>query len=1164
MIIKRLLGDNWVALKDTSKKLLTYWDDSLALSESLDKPSDKYGHFLTMQEIQQGSLANSTREKLIADAQKETRGQKLSFPLDLFLTPLVLSPLEKTASGKRRPALDPLWLSAKMNEDGTLVPGDAVATIIRDYLDPSITGGITFGSLLDMTSILTQKEEAARPENWAEYWQEAQEVWSKVTGAALEDFRVDENKFEHFSPTVRLGTVKPSMIKQIRSLYHKVLNQAALPGALSPLVDGVFHEKRLAKKWQSTNHSHQRHLGQMGSEFGLNIEQRDAVEATLSLSEGDILAINGPPGTGKTSLIQSIVASHYVAHAVKGAEPPVLLACSSNNQAIVNILNSFASAEMSQGDYSPTLINRWLPNAPRFGLYLSSNEISNSDETPFNAAPQYNSKPWQGLPELIDNEAYLEKAKSFYCENFKAAYPDMSCSYPDEMVAFLHNVLCQNVAQLEKHFGATAKAKRKPSFLSKLFGASSPKAEQPLPDSYLVVKSILAGKEDGEEISNEEIDTKIRSFLFSIAARYWEGRWIIELSEKLQSHHGEKALYEKTRSTWHRFAMLSPCFIATFHSAPNYKYFVEEVAGKMSPLFNFIDLLIVDESGQVPCEIAAPTFALAKRAVVVGDNKQIPPIWNLTEEMDKKQIQNHGLKASFIDAAGANCSDGRLMSVARHVSKFDCNHERGMFLADHWRCHPTIISYCNEKFYGGRLNPKRQKSQQGFLPAMGFAHVEAQSAKENKSRINSIEAHVLVDWLKRNAQKICSQYSSAELHDAVAIVTPFSSQARLISEYLSIAGLGNEITVGTVHSLQGAEKKIVIFSSVYGSNDINSSLFFDRDSSILNVAVSRAIDSFIVFGHMGNFNASNTAKASGLLARYLFASPENEITDVKPAFIIQNKPAKEQVERIDNLEGHRKILSDAITKAKNQLLIVSPFLSHNALRADAIVEKITQAMARGVKVVIICDSRLNGKIKDGDEMYPHARKALEMLESTGVPLEIKQGVHNKTIAIDDSEIIEGSFNWLSASRDASSVHLRHEVSIRYHGPKAKQFIAKAWQLSKDQTPTEQDVQPLDRTEASPIQEEPAPRLTKAAPAPVIASAPTPALQEAKTLIEALKQYRMQVKGSKPAYTVVPDKVLHEMIKHHPKNLEELAQIKGIGPAKLDMYGDGFLKVLNRF
>ena len=48
---------------------------------------------------------------------------------------------------------------------------------------------------------------------------------------------------------------------------------------------------------------------------------------------------------------------------------------------------------------------------------------------------------------------------------------------------------------------------------------------------------------------------------------------------------------------------------------------------------------------------------------------------------------------------------------------------------------------------------------------------------------------------------------------------------------------------------------------------------------------------------------------------------------------------------------------------------------------------------------------------------------------------------------------------------------------------------------------------------------------------------------------------------KPAYTVFDDKTLASIAQQLPGTLAELAQIKGIGPAKLEQYGDAVLSVI---
>lgn len=92
---------------------------------------------------------------------------------------------------------------------------------------------------------------------------------------------------------------------------------------------------------------------------------------------------------------------------------------------------------------------------------------------------------------------------------------------------------------------------------------------------------------------------------------------------------------------------------------------------------------------------------------------------------------------------------------------------------------------------------------------------------------------------------------------------------------INCSGDEDSLTVGTVHSLQGAERAIVIFSPVYSKHEDGG--FIDSDSSMLNVAVSRAKDSFLVFGDMDLFEIQPGSSPRGLLAKYLFSSDSNAL-----------------------------------------------------------------------------------------------------------------------------------------------------------------------------------------------------------------------------------------------------------------------------------------------
>ncbi len=162
---------------------------------------------------------------------------------------------------------------------------------------------------------------------------------------------------------------------------------------------------------------------------------------------------------------------------------------------------------------------------------------------------------------------------------------------------------------------------------------------------------------------------------------------------------------------------------------------------------------------------------------------------------------------------------------------------------------------------------------------MGFLHGRFASEKKGVSRINPQEAEHIALWLKKNYLYIinysrqCNPLLEKESDeqvfiDSVAVVTPFSLQAKLILQAIDAIGLP-KVVVGTVHSLQGAERLIILFSSVYGLEDKKISKFYDRSHHMLNVAVSRAKNIFILFGEKEVFGQQGSKEPSTLLRAYL-------------------------------------------------------------------------------------------------------------------------------------------------------------------------------------------------------------------------------------------------------------------------------------------------------
>lgn len=386
----------------------------------------------------------------------------------------------------------------------------------------------------------------------------------------------------------------------------------------------------------------------------------------------------------------------------------------------------------------------------------------------------------------------------------------------------------------------------------------------------------------------DEIDLTLRHKAFLLAIHYWEARWLLATEDAL-TNETEKGTGESViQAKWKRRAMLTPCFVATFYMAPTHfvysQYQGENEDGnpvfEYLPLYNFLDLLIIDEAGQVTPEVSIPVFALAKKAIVVGDLKQIEPIWSIPTKIDygnlsNEQLVNSTAQSEYLEGLGFLASSGSIMKMAQNACEFETplsnTRENGLILLEHRRCNDEIIGFCNELAYGGELKPmKGIASEAQLFPSMMAYHIEGVSERKYNSRYNLNEVKAIISWLVNNKEAIQNAYDVEAIESILGIITPFTSQKGELSKALATAGFKvNDIKLGTVHALQGAERTIVLFSSVYSYED-EGTLFFDKDNkpNMLNVAVYRARDSFILFGDTRVFDETKDTP-SGVLKKHL-------------------------------------------------------------------------------------------------------------------------------------------------------------------------------------------------------------------------------------------------------------------------------------------------------
>lgn len=433
-------------------------------------------------------------------------------------------------------------------------------------------------------------------------------------------------------------------------------------------------------------------------------------------------------------------------------------------------------------------------------------------------------------------------------------------------------------------------------------------------------------------------------------------------------------------------------------------------------------------------EVAGASFSLAKKALVIGDTKQIEPIWSITKQVDIGNMVEANILAKnysedtykIISDLGKTSSSGSVMRIAQHATLYHYDHDlaRGMFLFEHRRCFDEIINYCDELCYSNKLIPKRgsPESNNG-LPTMGYLHVNGICENSNGSRKNDLEAQTIAGWLIANKNQLESTHKKP-LNEIVGIVAPFTGQVRAITSACKARGIAvgqsnDELTVGTVHSLQGAERLVVIFSPTYSKHADGK--FIDNNQSMLNVAVSRAKDNFLVFGDMDIFDSSQREKPRGLLASYLFRNESNALSF---KYLPRQDLKNINIRQLVNADEHDLFLIDAFKNSHKEVILVTPWLLPHSISAD-VLAAMASATQREVSITVYTDATFNKNRKN--EML----EAIKLLNTVGVKTLLVKNVHSKIVICDDVTYCAGSFNWFSADRHGQ--YKNYEISIVYQG-----------------------------------------------------------------------------------------------------------------------------------
>ena len=584
--------------------------------------------------------------------------------------------------------------------------------------------------------------------------------------------------------------------------------------------------------------------------FGCNNSQYKAVSNALN---NQVSIIQGPPGTGKTQTILNIIANLLM-------HDKTVLIVSNNNDATRNVYEKLASDKYGLGficafhgkrenienflknqqQFYPEYLKDWKNKLPvlsplldedikHLGKYFEANECISIIKSEL-AALEIESKYFDNsIADVYNNKKLLKKSSYALMDLLQK----IQFTYEEkEKFGFFMNL------KLKISFGLGEKGNwnvNPDKAIETIKATYYPLKKKELEDELIEKECIVKGF--NPDAVYEKCLTTLRS---EVANKY------SKKAERTQFKDG-KEIYFNPAS----FASEYPVILSTTFSS----------RGTIGQGTEFLfDYVIMDEASQVDVVTGALALSCAKNAVIVGDKMQLP---NVIEEQKKKVIQELFEQTKLPE--GYNYINSFLASLEQVLPDTPQT-----LLREHYRCHPKIINFCNQQFYGGKLLIMTEdKGETDVLEAIKTTPGNFCKDHYNQRQIDVIKKEIL------------PKYSEDEIAN-LGIIAPYNNQTDAIRS--QIPG----IDAATVHKYQGREKDNIIISTV--DNEITS---FADDANMLNVAISRAKKKLAVV-LSGNEQPENSNLVA--LLKYIqynnFAIEESKVNSIFDFFYTKETEAK--------------------------------------------------------------------------------------------------------------------------------------------------------------------------------------------------------------------------------------------------------------------------------
>ena len=535
--------------------------------------------------------------------------------------------------------------------------------------------------------------------------------------------------------------------------------------------------------------------------FGCNNSQYKAVKNAM---ENQISVIQGPPGTGKTQTILNIIANILL----QGKTVQIV---SNNNSATENVYEKLSSPKYNLGFIVAPLgssknkkifVENQDANYPDFSLWKTNENLDDLqkriEEQSIQLKAVFDKQEKlaclrQELSQLVTEQEYFNQYVEESDVNTESIKFKKNLSSKDWMALWQE---CQLISEEKKAIGFWFKIKA----LLKYGVTDWNFYRQDISKIITTFQAMYYGAKRSE-LSAEIVD--IEKYLNSVNKDLLDdlcNQSMIVLKDKLARKYesnNNRTIFSEDDLWKEPYDVLTeyPVILSTTFSSRN----------SLNPDVVY-DYLIMDEASQVDIATGALALSCARNVVIVGDTKQLPNV--VTEDIKAKATAIFG---TFNVNEGYRYTKSFLQSILDIMPNVTQT-----LLREHYRCHPKIINFCNQKFYRGELIiMTKDNGEDDVLSVVKTVPGNHERNHYSQRQIDVIKNEIIPKYVSNPEE--------------TGIIAPYKNQVEALNREIT------DIDAATVHKFQGKEKDNIIISTV--DDEISD---FADDPYLINVAVSRA------------------------------------------------------------------------------------------------------------------------------------------------------------------------------------------------------------------------------------------------------------------------------------------------------------------------------------